>query len=113
MPTTPAVPNAKDSLEQTARSYISSLTEGEREALVRSVPLLKPPEKTSGLYWLIIGSMVLVMVLCVLSILGIIPTMPSTSKDTVVGVLTTILSFIGGLLAPSPLKPSGASEHKG
>jgi hypothetical protein len=75
------------------------------------------PVKVDGLYWLVLGTLCFCLLLCVLRLVGVLffiyPDSPDTfwarfaDDDKIIGMFTTILSFLLGLFVPSPIGQKG------
>lgn len=75
------------------------------------------PTKVNGLYWLVLGTLCFCLLLCVMRLVGIqffiYPNAPDTywarfaDDDKIIGMFTTILSFLLGLFVPSPIARKG------
>jgi len=64
-----------------------------------------PPTRVNGLYWLVLGTLCGVLTLCALRLVGVAWFVPSATDDQILGMFTTILSFLIGLFVPSPVRP--------
>lgn len=68
------------------------------------------PTKVNGLYWLILITLCLVVVLCTARVIGIwspsaedVENKVIGSADQVLGIITTVVAFLIGLFSPSPV----------
>lgn len=59
------------------------------------------------LYLIVIGALVLILLACAGVITGILENVEKENVDKVVGLFTTVLSFIVGLFVPSPVAKDG------
>lgn len=62
-----------------------------------------PPTRVNGLYWLVLGTLCAVLLLCALRLVGVSWFAAGGTNDQIVGIFTTIISFLIGLFVPSPV----------
>lgn len=82
--------------------------------------ILPPPTKVNGLYWLVLGTVCVCLMLCVARLVGFhILLLPAGSHglfdrfaddDKIIGMFTTILSFLLGLFVPSPVSGPASAD---
>jgi hypothetical protein len=92
-------------------SATQHLTKEEKKQL--SYNIIGPPDRVNGLYWMVLGTACVILILCVLRLTGIfVMMMPYQPKefwdlfpdaDKIIGMFTTVLSFVVGLFVPSPV----------
>ncbi|KAB2920126.1 MAG: hypothetical protein F9K29_02860 [Hyphomicrobiaceae bacterium] len=94
------------------RGLIDDLPETEKAVVARSLgPILGPPKaQTRDRIWLIVISAFALVLVGSAAVLGIgvfstatDATKQITKSDTILTVFTTVVGFLSGLLAPSPL----------
>ena len=115
MATTAAARTATDTFRASALSaddkaralseLAAELPDDKKEALARTLLFgLQPSAKIGDiLYLLVIGALLLILLACAGVLTGIIPSPePDVTMDRVLGIFTTVLSFIIGLFVPSP-----------
>lgn len=91
------------------------------EQKIAAKTILPPPTKVNGLYWLVLGTICLSLILCVARLVGLhlllVPAGSDTffarfaDDDKIIGMFTTILSFLLGLFVPSPVPGQTAADQ--
>jgi hypothetical protein len=90
---------------QVVRNLAADLPAEEKKALAQTLLFGLEPSRKIGdvLYLMVIGALLVILLACAGVVTGIIgSTDPDVSMDRVLGVFTTVLSFIIGLFVPSP-----------
>jgi hypothetical protein len=90
---------------QVVRSLAAELPVEEKKELARTLLLGLEPSRKIGdmLYLMVIGALLVILLACAGVLTGIVPTPDvDVTMDRVLGIFTTVLSFIIGLFVPSP-----------
>ena len=83
----------------------AELSTEQKRALAQTLLFGLEPSKKIGdiLYLMVIGALLLIMLTCAGVLTGIVASPdPDVTMDRVLGIFTTVLSFIIGLFVPSP-----------
>lgn len=86
-------------------SMAADLPSDKRVELAQTLLFGRPPgaKIADTLYLLVIGALLFILLACAGVLTGIVPTPdPDVTMDRVLGIFTTVLSFIIGLFVPSP-----------
>jgi hypothetical protein len=87
------------------KAVAADLPDDKKKELARSLLLgLEPTQPTvNKLYLLVIGALILILLGAASVLIGVFtPTNTAVTMDRVLGIFTTVLSFIIGLFVPSP-----------
>ncbi|MGZ8287058.1 MAG: hypothetical protein ACXW27_15100 [Allosphingosinicella sp.] len=92
-------------MTQVVRDLAAELPDEEKKALAQTLLFGLPPSRKIGdmLYLMVIGALLVILLTCAAVLTGIVSTPdPDVTMDRVLGIFTTVLSFIIGLFVPSP-----------
>lgn len=90
---------------EVVRDLAADLPTEEKRKLAQTLLFGLEPSRKIGdlLYLIVIGALILILLACAGVLTGIIAsTDPDVTMDRVLGIFTTVLSFIIGLFVPSP-----------
>lgn len=95
----------REDRSQFLSSVAADLPDAEKKALAQTLLFGQKPSARIGdtLYLMVIGALLVILLACAGVLTGIVPSPDAdVTMDRVLGIFTTVLSFIIGLFVPSP-----------